>query len=304
MFFSMVRRQAVALKKFVPVSDRVVIERVALGIKTKDGIMIPEKTQGKVLEGTVVAVGPGRRNEEGKTVPTQLKASDRVLLPGYQAAVGINFFVDIRFLYSSNAAVGFSFKRKFYSIISTKELLEEKEKYEKKLLEGKEKYEKKLLEEKEKYEKKLTEIGALEEKVKTKTSEVLLLRGKLDPRGIIDEIELRVILHKINLAPEYKESPISFFADQRKTRKELFKELFRHPGFAATREKFNEDEDFARLTDEEFGKIVAWVYENRSKAIHKVDLKSVTIPKKFDKKTKSVVKALCSFADANWEYEH
>ncbi|KAI1722758.1 chaperonin 10 kd subunit domain-containing protein [Ditylenchus destructor] len=282
MFFSMVRRQAVALKKFVPVSDRVVIERVALGIKTKDGIMIPEKTQGKVLEGTVVAVGPGRRNEEGKTVPTQLKASDRVLLPGYQAAVGINFFVDIRFLYSSNAAVGFSFKRKFYSIISTKELLEEKEKYEKKLLEGKEKYEKKLLEEKEKYEKKLleekekyekklAEIGALEEKVKTKTSEVLLLRGKLEPRGIIQEIEHRVIL--------------------------------------PTREKFNEDEDFARLTDEEFGEIVAWVYENRSNAIHKVDLKSVTIPEKFEKmkfkkKTKSVLKALCSFADAKWEYEH
>ncbi|KAI1722633.1 chaperonin 10 kd subunit domain-containing protein [Ditylenchus destructor] len=83
MLFSMVRRQAAALKNFVPFFDRVVVERVAPELKTKGGIMIPEKAQGKVLEGTVVAVGPGRRNEEGKTIPTQLKAGDRVLLPEY-----------------------------------------------------------------------------------------------------------------------------------------------------------------------------------------------------------------------------
>jgi chaperonin GroES len=45
--------------------------------------MIPEKAQGKVLEGTVVAVGPGQRTEEGTTIPMQLKVGERVLLPEY-----------------------------------------------------------------------------------------------------------------------------------------------------------------------------------------------------------------------------
>lgn len=45
--------------------------------------MIPEKAQGKVLEGTVVAVGEGARNEKGEIIPTQLKTGDRVLLPEY-----------------------------------------------------------------------------------------------------------------------------------------------------------------------------------------------------------------------------
>lgn len=45
--------------------------------------MIPEKAQGKVLEAVVVASGPGFRTEDGKTIPTQVKNGDRVLLPEY-----------------------------------------------------------------------------------------------------------------------------------------------------------------------------------------------------------------------------
>lgn len=74
---------AVAIKNFRPFFDRVVVERLAAETKTKGGIMIPEKAQGKVLEGTVVAVGPGYRNDEGKTFPIQLKEGDHVLLPEY-----------------------------------------------------------------------------------------------------------------------------------------------------------------------------------------------------------------------------
>jgi chaperonin GroES len=72
-----------ALKNFQPFFDRVLIERFAPETKTKGGIMIPEKAQGKVLEGTVVAVGPGQRTEEGTTIPMQLKVGERVLLPEY-----------------------------------------------------------------------------------------------------------------------------------------------------------------------------------------------------------------------------
>ena len=52
--------------------------------------MIPEKAQGKVLEATVVSVGPGYRTDDGKTVPMSLKPGDRVLLPEYGGSK-INF---------------------------------------------------------------------------------------------------------------------------------------------------------------------------------------------------------------------
>ncbi|KAH7700392.1 chaperonin [Aphelenchoides avenae] len=83
-FVSAMRRAAAdVLKNFSPFFDRVLVERLAPEVKTKGGIMIPEKAQGKVLEGTVVAAGPGARAEDGKTIPIQLKAGDRVLLPEY-----------------------------------------------------------------------------------------------------------------------------------------------------------------------------------------------------------------------------
>lgn len=47
------------------------------------GFRIPEKAAGKVLEGKVVAVGPGFRTEAGQTVPNALKVGDHVLLPEY-----------------------------------------------------------------------------------------------------------------------------------------------------------------------------------------------------------------------------
>ncbi len=48
-----------AFRKFLPVFDRVLVERLAAEMVTKGGIMIPEKSQAKVLHATVVAVGPG-----------------------------------------------------------------------------------------------------------------------------------------------------------------------------------------------------------------------------------------------------
>lgn len=45
--------------------------------------MLPEKSQGKVLEATVIAAGPGARNEKGNAIPMNVKAGDRVLLPEY-----------------------------------------------------------------------------------------------------------------------------------------------------------------------------------------------------------------------------
>jgi chaperonin GroES len=55
--------QASAIKKFIPLFDRILVERFAPELKTKGGLLIPEKSQGKVLEATVLAVGPGARND-------------------------------------------------------------------------------------------------------------------------------------------------------------------------------------------------------------------------------------------------
>ena len=63
--------------------DRILVQRADAITKTKGGIIIPEKAQGKVLEGTVIAAGPGARNEKGDTVPMSIQVGDQVLLPEY-----------------------------------------------------------------------------------------------------------------------------------------------------------------------------------------------------------------------------
>ncbi|MGE0256171.1 MAG: co-chaperone GroES [Alphaproteobacteria bacterium] len=64
---------------FRPLHDRVVIRRVQSDTKTAGGIIIPDTAQEKPQEGEVVSVGPGARTEDGKLVPMDLKAGDRVL---------------------------------------------------------------------------------------------------------------------------------------------------------------------------------------------------------------------------------
>ncbi|XP_030199400.1 MOB-like protein phocein isoform X3 [Gadus morhua] len=53
-----------AFRKFLPMFDRVLVERLAAETMSKGGIMLPEKAQGKVLQATVVAVGPGSINKD------------------------------------------------------------------------------------------------------------------------------------------------------------------------------------------------------------------------------------------------
>ncbi|KAK2146455.1 hypothetical protein LSH36_606g01063 [Paralvinella palmiformis] len=72
-----------AFKKFLPMFDRVLVQRFAAETKTKGGVLIPEKAQSKVLSAKVVAIGTGGRNEKGDTVPPQVKVGDKVLLPEF-----------------------------------------------------------------------------------------------------------------------------------------------------------------------------------------------------------------------------
>jgi len=65
--------------KFRPLHDRVVVRRVEQESKSSGGIIIPDTAKEKPMEGEIVAVGPGGRDESGKLIPIDLKPGDRIL---------------------------------------------------------------------------------------------------------------------------------------------------------------------------------------------------------------------------------
>ncbi|HQT78350.1 MAG TPA: co-chaperone GroES [Rhodopila sp.] len=64
---------------FRPLHDRVVVRRITAEEKTAGGIIIPDTAKEKPMEGEIIAVGPGARNEQGQLVALDVKAGDRVL---------------------------------------------------------------------------------------------------------------------------------------------------------------------------------------------------------------------------------
>ena len=69
--------------KIRPLQDRVIVKRVEEEEKTKGGIIIPDTAKEKPMEGKVIAVGTGRVEKDGKTIPMQVKVGDRVLFGKY-----------------------------------------------------------------------------------------------------------------------------------------------------------------------------------------------------------------------------
>jgi chaperonin GroES len=65
--------------KFRPLHDRVLIRRIEQDEKTAGGIIIPDTAKEKPIEGEIIAVGPGGRDESGKLTPLDVKKGDRVL---------------------------------------------------------------------------------------------------------------------------------------------------------------------------------------------------------------------------------
>ena len=72
--------------KFRPLHDRVVVRRLEGEEKTKGGIIIPDTAKEKPQEAEVIAVGPGKLNDEGKRAPMDVKAGDRVLMGKYSGS--------------------------------------------------------------------------------------------------------------------------------------------------------------------------------------------------------------------------
>ncbi len=69
--------------KIRPLQDRVIVKRLEEEEKTKGGIIIPDTAKEKPQEGKVIAVGKGKVTEDGKLIPLDVKAGDRILFGKY-----------------------------------------------------------------------------------------------------------------------------------------------------------------------------------------------------------------------------
>ncbi len=68
---------------FRPLHDRILIKRIEEKETVKGGIIIPDTAKEKPQEAEVIAVGHGKKTEEGKVVPLDVKAGDRILFGKY-----------------------------------------------------------------------------------------------------------------------------------------------------------------------------------------------------------------------------
>lgn len=66
-----------------PLHDRLIIKRIEEKETVKGGIIIPDTAKEKPQEGEVIAVGNGKKNEDGKVLPLDVKAGDRILFGKY-----------------------------------------------------------------------------------------------------------------------------------------------------------------------------------------------------------------------------
>jgi chaperonin GroES len=69
--------------KLRPLQDRILVKRIEEEEKTAGGIYIPDTAKEKPQMGQIVSVGNGKKTEDGKVIPVDLKAGDRVLFGKY-----------------------------------------------------------------------------------------------------------------------------------------------------------------------------------------------------------------------------
>jgi chaperonin GroES len=69
--------------KIKPLGDRVLVQPAKEGEVSKGGIIIPDTAKEKPQEGKVIAIGTGKRDDDGKLIPFNVKVGDRILMPKY-----------------------------------------------------------------------------------------------------------------------------------------------------------------------------------------------------------------------------
>jgi chaperonin GroES len=72
--------------KIRPLHDRILVKRIEEQEVRKGGIIIPDTAKEKPQEGKVIAVGTGKVNEDGKKIPLDVKAGDRILFGKYSGS--------------------------------------------------------------------------------------------------------------------------------------------------------------------------------------------------------------------------
>jgi chaperonin GroES len=72
--------------KIRPLYDRIVVKRIEKSEELQGGLFIPDSAKEKPQEGEVVAVGKGKRLEDGKVVPLDVQAGDRILFGKYSGS--------------------------------------------------------------------------------------------------------------------------------------------------------------------------------------------------------------------------
>lgn len=83
--------ESVAAAKLTPLGDRVVIKPAPREETTKSGLVLPDTSKEKPQRGTIVAAGPGRRDDDGERIPLDVKVGDAVLFAKYS---GTEFKLD------------------------------------------------------------------------------------------------------------------------------------------------------------------------------------------------------------------
>jgi chaperonin GroES len=79
-------KRGIGLMKIRPLHDRILIERLEEKEGKKGGIIIPDTAKEKPQEGKVIAVGNGKVTDEGKKVPLDVKAGDKILFGKYSGS--------------------------------------------------------------------------------------------------------------------------------------------------------------------------------------------------------------------------
>jgi chaperonin GroES len=71
------------MTQIVPIRDNIVVQKIEDEAKTKSGLVLPDDAKERPTTGTVIAIGPGKTNDEGVLLPMTVKAGDVILFPKY-----------------------------------------------------------------------------------------------------------------------------------------------------------------------------------------------------------------------------
>ena len=94
-----------ALRKLIPLGDRILVKRAEVLTQTAGGVFLPESGQKKVNEGEVVAVGPGQRLDDGSHAPVDVAVGDPALLPEFGGSA-VKIGDEEMFLFRNNDILG------------------------------------------------------------------------------------------------------------------------------------------------------------------------------------------------------